>query len=101
MGVQGIFGIFKLPRYGQLGPEIVSHFWRQLLEDTAKWSDRTLSKYETARECVEEEVNESSDVFFVDGSGEFVNDVLVANAAARSAYHAYGEMKSKIDEAVN
>ena len=79
-------------RYGQLGPEIVSQFWKQLLEDTGKWNDRTLSKYERARDCVEEEVNESSDVFFVDGSGEFVNEVLVANAAARSAYQAYGEI---------
>ena len=79
-------------RYGQLGPEIVSQFWKQLLEDTGKWNDRTLSKYEAARDCVEEEVNESSDVFFVDGSGEFVNEVLVANAAARSAYQAYGEI---------
>ena len=84
------------PRYGQLGPEIVSQFWRRLLEETEEWNDRTVAMYDSARECVEEEVNASSDVFFVDGSGEFVNDVLVANAAARSAYRAYGEIRYRV-----
>ena len=86
------------PRYGQLGPEIVSQFWRRLLEDTEEWNDRTAAMYESARECVEEEVNAASDVFFVDdgSGGEFVNDELVANAAARSAYRAYGETRYRV-----
>ena len=56
-----------------------------------KWNSRTRSLYDAARECVEEEVNRASDVFFVEQDGAFADDVLIANAAARSAYHAYGE----------